>query len=180
MSKTVYVTVEALIKLFNEDYDMRLPKNTRFILTSESNKEKEQSYIADLETKLAEKEKAVDGLQEINQSLGQTCNNDAKEIERLRELITEKEKEIANLKGLVRERDKQIKNLKTNKKRVIEHKNKTKINFAIEQLEKVKEEFISEDWDLYDTSDLLEQVCELRNEQIKFIDNQIKQLKETK
>ena len=41
--------------------------------------------IADLETKLAEKDQAIESLQEINQSLGQTCNNDAKEIERLRE-----------------------------------------------------------------------------------------------
>ena len=40
--------------------------------------------------------------------------------------LAEKEKEISNLNGLVRERDKQIKNLKTNKKRVVEHKNKTK------------------------------------------------------
>ena len=41
--------------------------------------------IADLEAKLAEKDQAIESLQEINQSLGQTCNNDAKEIERLRE-----------------------------------------------------------------------------------------------
>ena len=52
--------------------------------------------------------------------------------------LAEKEKEISNLNGLVRERDKRIKNLKTNKKRVIEHKNKTKISFAVEQLEKLK------------------------------------------
>lgn len=62
MIKTVYVTVEALIKLFNEDYGMRLPKNTRFILTSEINKEKEQSYIADLQSQLSEKEKEIEKL----------------------------------------------------------------------------------------------------------------------
>lgn len=53
--------------------------------------------------------------------------------------LAEKDKEISNLNGLIRERDKQIKNLKTNKKRVIEHKNNVKISFCIEQLEKVKD-----------------------------------------
>ena len=65
-------------------------------------------------------------------------------IDNLEKTIEEKNKEISNLNGLVRERDKQIKNLKTNKKRVIEHKNKTKISFAVEQLEKVKKFFIEE------------------------------------
>lgn len=36
---------------------------------------------------LAEKDQTIESLQEINQSLGQTCNNDAKEIERLREQL---------------------------------------------------------------------------------------------
>ena len=62
------------------------------------------------------------------------------EIQQLKQQLAEKDKEISNLNGLVRERDKQIKNLKTNKKRVIEHKNKTKISFAVEQLEKLKVE----------------------------------------
>lgn len=143
-----------------------------------------ETKISDLEAKLAGKDQAIESLEELNRSLGQTCNNDRKEIERLRELISDKEKEndtltakleqaneiinnpdtlifqqqelidnlqsqlaekdkaISNLNGLVRERDKQIKNLKTNKKRVIEHKNKNKISFTIEQLEKVKDYFI--------------------------------------
>lgn len=59
---------------------------------------KDQSKkISNLEAKLAEKDQAIESLQEINQSLGQTCNNDAKEIERLREQLAEKEKEIANI-----------------------------------------------------------------------------------
>ena len=65
-------------------------------------------------------------------------NQQNKENQQLKQQLAEKENEISNLNGLVRERDKQIKNLKTNKKRVIEHKNKTKISFAIEQLEKAK------------------------------------------
>ena len=69
------------------------------------------------EKQLAEKDQAIESLQEINQSLGQTCNNDAKEIERLRErlddvlltsidhesyyaTIDEYEKEIEELKQL--------------------------------------------------------------------------------
>ena len=40
-----------------------------------------------LKQQLAEKDQAIESLQEINQSLGQTCNNDAKEIERLREQL---------------------------------------------------------------------------------------------
>lgn len=49
-----------------------------------------QEYLSkclSLEQQLAEKDQAIEGLQEINQSLGQTCNNDAKEIERLREKL---------------------------------------------------------------------------------------------
>ena len=50
-------------------------------------------------------------------------------------------------------------------------------NLLLRNLKKIKEKFTSEKWDLYDTPDLLEQVCELRNNQIKYIDNQIKELK---
>ena len=53
-----------------------------------------QEYLSkclSLEQQLEEKDQAIEGLQEINQSLGQTCNNDAKEIERLREQLEEKE-----------------------------------------------------------------------------------------
>ena len=53
----------------------------------------------ELKQQLAEKEQAIESLQEINQSLGQTCNNDAKEIERLREQLAEKDVEIENLKN---------------------------------------------------------------------------------
>lgn len=39
-------------------------------------------------------DQAIEGLQEINKSLGQTCNNDVKEIERLQMELLEKEKDI--------------------------------------------------------------------------------------
>ena len=45
----------------------------------------EHQEILQLKQQLAEKDQAIECLQEINQSLGQTCNNDAKEIDRLRE-----------------------------------------------------------------------------------------------
>lgn len=54
--------------------------------------------VDDLEAKLAEKDQAIESLQEINQSLGQTCNNDAKEIERLREQLANTDKLIAEKK----------------------------------------------------------------------------------
>ena len=52
-----------------------------------------------LKQQLAEKDQTIESLQEINQSLGQTCNNDAKEIERLREQLTE---EVEKLRAIVK------------------------------------------------------------------------------
>ena len=95
--------------------------------------------LSEVRKQLAEKDKAIENWQTMYESVMQTCHNDKEEIKRLKQQLAEKEKEISNLKGLVNERDKQIKNLKTNKKRVVEHKNKVKISFAVEQLEKVKE-----------------------------------------
>lgn len=86
--------------------------------------------------------------------------------------LAEKDKEISNLNGLVRERDKQIKNLKTNKKKVIEHKNKTKISFAVEQLEKVKSYIITDEKDIFGANYLMKSGYVL-----DFIDDQIKELK---
>ena len=59
--------------------------------------------IAQLKQQLAEKDQAIEGLQEINKSLGQTCNNDAKEIDRLRGQLAEKDEllrqKIGNMKS---------------------------------------------------------------------------------
>jgi hypothetical protein len=105
------------------------------------------------------------------------CAELVEENEQLKQQLAEKDKKISNLRGLVNERDKQIKNLKTNKKRVIEHKNNVKISFCIEKLEKVKEFcdgiklsmiYISQE----DTTKIQKIIEE--------IDNQINELKEMK
>lgn len=96
----------------------------------------QNKQIADLEAKLAESEKRL-----VNCVDFDTWQKTAKENNELKQQLAEKEKEISNLKGLINERDKQIKNLKTNKKRVVEHKNNVKISFTLEQLEKVKKKF---------------------------------------
>lgn len=83
--------------------------------------------------------------------------------------LAEKEKEISNLNGLVRERDKRIKNLKTNKKRVIEHKNKTKISFAVEQLERLKVKL-----HIIHTNGYLKAIDEEIDDQIKKLKGKVK------
>ena len=124
---------------------------------------------------------------ELKQQLADTEEQNKRVLEKLELIVSanqeleqklaEKDKEISNLKGLVNERDKQIKNLKTNKKRVVEHKNKVKISFAVEQLEKVKEEleFTSNnnEWITARDDRILNGICD-------FIDNQIKAIKEMK
>ena len=175
-----------------------------------------QEDISYWEQKLAEKEKAVDGLQEINQSLGQTCNNDAKEIERLRELISDKEKEkdkltakleqaneiinnpdtlifqqqelIDNLQIIIKEKEKEIENYKhlnvtigTMENNQVDISSTTyidqdKISFSIEQLEKVKENIKKVTITDFDLSGNFEKMY--KQDAIRQIDNQIKQLKE--
>lgn len=69
-----------------------------------------ETKISDLEAKLAGKDQAIESLEELNRSLGQTCNNDRKEIERLRELISEKEKENDKLIAKLEQADEIINN----------------------------------------------------------------------
>lgn len=112
----------------------------------------------------------------MSKSLTQMCADVVaekdKQIADLQSQLAEKEKEISNIKGLVRERDKQIKNLKTNKKRVVGHKNKAKIDFAVEQLEKVTNYMITDEKDMFGANYLMNSVYVL-----EFIDNQINALK---
>ena len=133
----------------------------------------------------SEPDRVAKELDRLNEKLAESENTVCKHIAELTKIATEKDRKIDKLKQQLAEKDKEIEELKDyigcrGCVSVIAKLHQYEISFAVEQLEKVKEEFISEDWDLYDTADLLEQVCELRNKQIKFIDNQIKQLKEGK
>ena len=74
---------------------------------------------------IAEKDKVIEGLEEINKSLGQTCNNDLKEIDRLNKLIAEKEKGFNWIYSKWQ--------------KCVQNHNQDKIEFAIEQLEKLVE-----------------------------------------
>ena len=119
MSKTVYITVEALIKLFNEDYDMRLPKNTRFILTSESNKEKEQSYITDLQSQLSEKDKeqnqkAIEQLEKVKNKIESKVESIYKILDDLNIRIVDEStsRQLSSYEEIVKDIDNQIKELK--------------------------------------------------------------------
>ena len=91
-------------------------------------------------------------------------------------ILNEQDKRIKEME----EENKELKDFTENTANLIDKLTEDSVfastQLAIEKLKKIKEEFTSEKWDLYDTPDLLEQVCELRNNQIKYIDDQIKEL----
>lgn len=157
-------SVKILLKRHKEEYDKE--KNIFAGIDGYLEAQKEcQSQISELEAKLAGKDQAIESLEELNRSLGQNCNNDRKEIERLRELISDKEKENERLKELVMH--------KTYNRNAVEARlNYEQNQLAIEQLEKVKE-FAIKYFDLDKSNLSLARV-------IDKIDNQIKQLKEMK
>ena len=55
--------------------------------------------IATLTLQLQEKDQAIENWKTMYESVMQTCNNDAKEIDRLREQIAEKDAEIEYIKA---------------------------------------------------------------------------------
>lgn len=85
--------------------------------------------IADLEAKLAEKDKTIENWQTMYQSVMKSCHNGIEEDKRLREQLAEKEKEIDEVKKWWAYQ------YEGNTKR----KDQDKISFCIEQLEKVKD-----------------------------------------
>lgn len=197
MIKTVYVTVEALIKLFNENYGMRLPKNTRFILTSEINKEKEQSYIADLQSQLAEKEEQCRDCKHLNKKIELNIKNKLMaENSELQKQLAESEKRIQAYEEIVERKDKEISFANRDKTCIVKQLNdpkayvlledykeqyfkvnQDKISFAVEQLEKVKETLIQnadEIGDEYKEDYFMISLGNVKN----IIDNQIKAIKE--
>lgn len=106
-----------------------------------------------------------------------------KEIDQLKQQLRDKEKERHEEwltgKEWKWECDRLKRELHTANQETLNFQNKyfTEKQIAIEELKKVKEEFTKEVWDMYDTPDLLEQICEFRNKQIQYIDKQIKELK---
>lgn len=160
----------------------------KFKLLSIEEYEEMTNKLADLEAKLAESDELIE-----NYKMGYTgkvWKKQNKEISILKSVVKDKDEIIDKLKKVILDLSYTVNNDANNSLYILEKNNelkqqlaekeKDKISFAVEQLEKVKEKFISENWDLYDTADLLEQVCELRNEQIKFIDNQINVLRNNK
>lgn len=143
-------------KCYNElykDHNTHISLDKMWLkLTQDFRDENEQlqTKITDLQSQLAEKDKRIKQLK-LDLGMFKSVN------------------EFINGYGIEKAREVLLQTEKT--------KNQDKISFALEQLEKVKVQFVSEKWDLYDTSDLLEQVCELRNAQLKFIDNLINELK---
>ena len=89
----------------------------------------QKEQIADLEAKLAEKEKTIENWQTMYQSVMQSCYNSIEEDKRLREQLAEKKKEIKEVK----------KWWAYQYEGNAERKYQDKISFCIEKLEKVKE-----------------------------------------
>jgi uncharacterized coiled-coil protein SlyX len=121
----------------------------------------------------------VSNLQSLEQRMDridyQVISDDKdKRIADLEAKLAEKEKEISNLRGLVNERDKQIRNLKTNKKRVIEHKNNVKISFVVEKLEKLRKHYCHLMWDGRSASDswVIQECVDLLDKELKQLTHQ--------
>lgn len=143
-----------------------------------------ETKISDLEAKLAGKDQAIESLEELNRSLGQTCNNDRKEIERLRELISDKEKENDTLSAKFEQANEIIKNPNTlifqqqelidNLQITIKEKNKKQNQKAIDELENTRN-IVEEVLDIALKNSSLNQ--KYYDELLDFIDEQINELK---
>lgn len=155
--------------------------------------EKLTDYVAELEAKLADKDQAIEGLQEINKSLGQTCNNDAKEIERLREQLAEKDAEVQSwkdgtmvvklgkLEEQLAEKDAMIEYLKDEKdgiEQANECLNKMFIEVKEELAEKEKEHELLIDQFEEETEKLRKQIKQESDARKRFV-NVVKELKQS-
>lgn len=140
-------------------------------------------YINDtykLEKLLNEQDKRIKELEEENKELNDYLETDEvtkrEYYQKVDKIDKAKDREIKKLKDKIKELEDYTENTANLIDKLTEDSVFASTQLAIEKLEKIKEKFTSEKWDLYDTPDLLEQVCELRNNQIKYIDNQIKEL----
>ena len=133
-------------------------------------------YVADLEAKLAESEKNYKDARELGieqfHSLKEIINSSQEEIDKLKQQLAEKDKEISEYVKIADDLHKQLSDKcdfcdKT--------KDQDKILFAVEQLEKVKENIKKAPITDFDLSGNFEKMY--KQDAIRQIDNQIKQLK---
>jgi chromosome segregation ATPase len=124
--------------------------------------EERDKTIADLEAKLAEKDKAIENWQTMYQSVMQSCHNSIEEDKRLREQLAEKDAEIQSwkdgtmvvklceLEKQLAEKEKELEEVKKSKTYIMNFgdkvkevqvvdDNQDKISFALEQLTQAKE-----------------------------------------
>jgi light-regulated signal transduction histidine kinase (bacteriophytochrome) len=122
----------------------------------------QNKQIADLEAKLAEKEKEIENWRYMYEGVMQSCHNGIEENNRLEKLLAEKDEQI----NMLEEHKFYADNIIQSYADKCKNHNQDKISFAVEQLEKVK---------LYNRQRAYNYMP-LTN----YIDNQIKQLKEGK
>jgi predicted RNase H-like nuclease (RuvC/YqgF family) len=134
--------------------------------------------IADLEAKLAESEKKA-----YSRGHSQRAIDNEIKVNALREDVSNKEKRIIELKQKLAEKEKQIEDYSAFFNQLF---NQDKIEFAIAELEKVKELLLENLYDLYSKpSEIWDKYGDLYDVVVegginKTIDDQIKQLKEGK
>lgn len=139
-----------------------------------------EDMVVDKQNKLYSRLDEIKKLQEENKELNDYLETDEvtkrEYYQKVDEIDKAKDREIKKLKDKIKELEDYTENTANLIDKLTEDSVFASTQLAIEKLKKIKEEFTSEKWDLYDTPDLLEQVCELRNNQIKYIDKQIKEL----
>ena len=174
---------EQLREVEENEYSKDIGKTNSALLRKCEQTSRLIEEIKRLKQQLAEKDQAIEGLQELNQSLGQTCNNDAKEIERLREQLVEKDVEFQSLKLLLDAVDHYKQYQKDANLVILNPENcyadgykvviKTDNQTAIAELEKVKERFNDRLDNFYLPLDHRQTLKEV----FKQIDQQIKELR---
>ena len=92
MSKTIYITTKALRMILKKYCNLNLPKNTKFVLTTEKEKANEENYVLE-----DDKIEYTDAIKFVETSYP---NIVAEEIEELKEELAQKESELEGWKNL--------------------------------------------------------------------------------
>lgn len=163
----------------NERYELKIYAGCEYYSITDT-KEKQQITIENTINLLNQQDKRIKELEEENNELNDYLETDEvtkrEYYQKVDKIDKAKDREIKKLKDKIKELEDYTENTANLIDKLTEDSVFASTQLAIEKLEKIKEKFTSEKWDLYDTPDLLEQVCELRNNQIKYIDDQIKEL----